>query len=157
MPQKEIKDLIVAHPFFEGMVPDMIELIAGCGKNVVFREGEHLARRDTEADCFFAIRHGTVALELHVPPAGQVMIQTVREGEIVGWSWIFPPYRWTFDVHAVELVRAVRFDASCLKKKCDDDPATGYDIMKRFAVILGKQIDAIHLQLMDVYGKAPRH
>ena len=155
MPQKGIRDLIVVHPFFEGMDPAMIDLIAGCGKNVLFREGEHLARRDTEADCFYAIRHGRVAVELHVPPAGRVMIHTAREGEIVGWSWIFPPYRWSFDIRAMELVRAVQFDASCLKKKCEDDPATGYDVMKRFAVILGKRIEAIHLQLMDIYGKSP--
>ena len=152
MPQKEIRDLIEGHSFFQGMDPAVIDLIAGCGKNVVFREGEHLARRDTDADCFYAIRHGTAAIELHVPPSGDVMIHTAREGEIVGSSWIFPPYRWSFDVRATGLVRAVHFDASCLKKKCEDDPATGYDIMKRFAVILGKRLEAMYLQMMDLYG-----
>ena len=155
MAKKEIRDLLVGHPFFDGMDPAIIDMIAGCGKNVLFHAGEHLAERDKEADCFYAIRHGTVASELHVPPAGRVTIQTARAGEIVGWSWIFPPYRWSVDLRATELVRAVHFDAACLKKKCEDDPATGYDIMKRFATLLGKLIDATQLQLMDIYGSRP--
>ena len=65
------------------------------------------------------------------------MIETIDAGEVVGWSWLFPPYRWHFDARAVDAdVRAIAFDGACLRGKCEDDPALGYELMKRFAQVM---------------------
>jgi len=71
----------------------------------------------------------------------------------VGVSWLVPPYRWTYDARAVERVRAISLDAECLRGKCDDDPALGYDMMTRFVPILVQRLQATRLQLLDVYGR----
>ena len=85
-----IDRLLKEHPFFEGMRHEYLEMIAGCGSNVRFDEGDYLGREGESADVFFAIRHGRVALEI---PCGDepITVQTVDEGDIVGWSWLFPP------------------------------------------------------------------
>jgi len=152
--EKDIKDLLSEHEFFRGMAPAALELIAGCGKNVKVDEGRYLGREGEKADTFFAVRHGRVSIEVHSPERGGVIIQTLGPGEILGWSWIFPPYRWLFDARAVEVTRAVSFDGACLRKKCDADPAFGYELMKRFAVVIARRLEATRLQLLDVYGKA---
>ena len=150
---KTIDTLLGDVPLFDGMTPAALELLAGCASNVRFREGEVIFREGDEADVFYVIRHGTVVLETFVPARGPVTIETVEEGEIVGWSWLFPPYRWHFDARALELVRTTAFDGTCLRGKCDDDPALGYDLMSRFAQVLIERLQWTRLRLLDVYGR----
>jgi CRP-like cAMP-binding protein len=149
-----IEALLHDVPLFEGLTPAEFELIAGCGSNVRFREGELLFRDGNEADTFFILRHGAVALETFVPTRGAVTIETLEAGEVVGWSWLFPPHRWHFDARALSLVRATGFDGACLRAKCEADPRLGYDLMSRFAQIVIERLQQTRLRLLDVYGYA---
>ena len=145
--------LIVESPVFKGLNQEQLELIAGCGSNVVFAAGERLFREGDQADTFFLVRHGLVALDTDVPNREDVTVETIGPGEIVGWSWLLEPYRWHFSGRAVELGRAVQFDGVCLRKKCEEDPVLGYDLLSRFAQVLVNRLQATRLQLMDVYGR----
>jgi CRP-like cAMP-binding protein len=149
-----IESLVAEHDLFQGLDEGYLRLIAGCGSNVHFAEARYLFRQGEEADCFFAIREGRVALQVFVPERGPMTIQTVGAGEIVGWSWLFPPHYWQFDGLAVEPVRATVFDGACLRRKCDEDPALGYDLMKRLARVVSRRLEATLLQVLDVYGPA---
>jgi CRP/FNR family cyclic AMP-dependent transcriptional regulator len=152
--QKDIEALVAEHSFFKDFAPVYRTLIAGCGKNVHFDSGQLLALSGDPANQFFAVRHGRVSIEIHAAGRGPLMLQTVDAGEVVGWSWLFPPYQWTFDVRALEEVRAISFDGECLRGKCDRDPAMGYDFMKRFARVFMERLEATRLQLLDLYGSA---
>jgi CRP/FNR family transcriptional regulator, cyclic AMP receptor protein len=144
--------LITDSPVFADLDPDKLELIAGCASNVVFAEGDRLFREGDPADVFFLVRHGLVALDAYVPNRGQLTVETVGAGEIVGWSWLVPPYRWHFTGRAVEPIRAVQFDGACLRGKCDDDPVLCRDLLTRFSQVLVNRLQATRMQLMDVYG-----
>jgi CRP-like cAMP-binding protein len=139
-------------PFFEGITGEHLELLAGCASNVRFQSGEHLFREGDPADTFFVLRHGAVALETFVPARGPITIETIEAGEVIGWSWLFPPYRWHFDATALSLVRATAFDGACLRDKCEADPALGYELMKRFAQVVIERLQWTRLRLLDVYG-----
>ena len=152
MPTHSIDELIAALPTFAGLDPAYLELIAGCGGNRVFEAGEHLAREGDPADTFFVIRHGRVALEVEAPARGRLIVETLGEGAVVGWSWLFPPYRWNFDARALETTRAIGFDGACLRGKCDADHALGYELMRRFAAVMLDRLQATRLRLLDVYG-----
>jgi len=141
-------------PLFDGLEPAALALVAGCGSNVRFREDELLFRDGDAADTFFVLRHGRVALETFVPTRGAVTIETLDAGEVLGWSWLFPPYRWHFDARALSLVRATRFDGACLRAKCEADPRLGYELMSRFAQIVVDRLQATRLRLLDVYAYA---
>jgi CRP/FNR family cyclic AMP-dependent transcriptional regulator len=149
-----IEKLLEDVPLFQGLTPEELELIAGCGSNVRFNEGELLFRDGDEADNFLVLRHGTVALETFVPARGPVTIETLEAGEVVGWSWLFPPFRWHFDARALSLVRATSFDGVCLRGKCESDPKLGYDLLSRFAQVLIERLQWTRLRLLDVYGYA---
>lgn len=153
---RTLDELIVESPVFAGLDRDELALVAGCGTNVVFAAGERLFREGDAADTFFLVRHGLVALDAYVPNNGQIAVDTVGPGEIVGWSWLVAPYRWHFTGRAVELVRAVQFDGACLRRKCEEDPLLGYDLLTRFAQVLVDRLQATRLQLMDVYGDTAR-
>jgi CRP/FNR family cyclic AMP-dependent transcriptional regulator len=150
--QKELDEILAQVPFFEGMPEDEIGLIAGCGRNVRFDAGETIFRQGDAADTFFVVRHGTVAVGNFVPPRGELVIETIEAGDLLGWSWLFPPYRSHFDARALSIVRATQFDGACLRDKCAADPALGYDLVSRFAQVLIERLQWTRLRLLDVYG-----
>jgi CRP-like cAMP-binding protein len=147
--------LLAEHPFFHGLKPEHLATIAGCASNVRFDAGAMIAREGDEAAKFYVIRHGTVAIESFTPQTGAVTIQTVSAGDILGWSWLLPPYHWQFSARAQELVRAVALDGTCLRAKCEADHDLGYELLKRFAEIVAQRLSATRLQLLDLYGQAP--
>jgi CRP/FNR family transcriptional regulator, cyclic AMP receptor protein len=146
--------IVKEHPFFAGLEEGFTELVCGCAKNVRFEAGQFLFQEGAPADQFFLLRHGRVALQLAAPGRDAVTFQTVGEGEIVGVSWLIPPYRWTYDAKALELTRAVAMDGACLRQKCEIDHDLGYEMMKRFVPILIQRLQATRLQILDVYGAA---
>jgi CRP-like cAMP-binding protein len=147
-----VADLLNEAPFFAGLRADWVELIAGCGSNVSFDAGAAIFREGDSADTFYLLRHGSVALEAYVPNGGELVIETIDAGDVLGWSWLFPPYRWHFGAHAAGEVRATAFDAACLRGKCDADPALGYELTKRFAQTMVERLQWTRLRLLDVYG-----
>ncbi|MBL6749582.1 MAG: cyclic nucleotide-binding domain-containing protein [Nevskia sp.] len=149
---ERLDDLLAGHPFFAGMSPELRALIAGCARNHRFDAGQYLFRESGSADEFFVLRHGRVALELAQPGRAPVVFETLGEGEIVGASWLVPPYRWNYDARAATLVRAVGIDAACLRGKCEADHHLGYEMMKRFVPILVQRLHATQLQILDIYG-----
>ena len=147
-----LERIVLGHPFFAGLGPEFSAAISGCARNLRFAAGEYLFREDEPANEFYLIRHGTVALELHSPGRPAIVITTLPEGEILDAACLVPPYRWTFDARAVELVRALGVNARCLREKCEADHDLGYELMKRFVAAMGERLRATRLQVLDVYG-----
>jgi CRP/FNR family transcriptional regulator, cyclic AMP receptor protein len=154
--QTTLEPILSAHPFLQGLDQPVLALIVGCASNVRFDAGQYLFREGEEASEFYIIREGLVSVEIHVPERGSVTLQTVAAGGIVGWSWVFPPYRWHSDARAVEPTRAIALDGACLRRKCDETPRMGYELMKRFARVLDESLQASRLQLLDLYGHTAR-
>ncbi|MFI4984586.1 MAG: cyclic nucleotide-binding domain-containing protein [Solirubrobacterales bacterium] len=149
-----LEELIAAAPVFAGLPPAHLSLIAGCAVNERFAAGAYLFRDGAPADRFFLIRKGAVALEIDAPGRGTLIIETLHSSDVVGWSWLFEPYRWQFDARAQESTRVVAFDGACLRGKCELDHELGYQLMRRFAASLTERLQATRLQLLDVYGHA---
>jgi len=152
---KHIVDFLVESPFFLGMTTGQLTLLAGCGKLARFKEGELLAQEGMPANDFYLIREGEVAIEIHAP-GGTMMVSKAGPEGLVGFSWLFPPYRNCFDARAVTAVAAVSFDGACLRKKAEDDHELGYQLMKRFAEILLRRMQDTRLQMLDIYGQGGR-
>ena len=137
-----LEPILAQHPFFQDVDPVHRQLMAGCAANVRFPASADLFREGDAADQFYLIRHGSVALQVFIPGQGRVTLETIRAGEVLGWSWLFPPYIWYFDARALEPTRALALDARCLRGKCDRDPKLGYELMKRFSSILHARMQA---------------
>jgi len=151
----DLKNILAEHPFLAGLTPEQLATVSGCASNIRFEPGQYLFKEGEDASEFYILRHGQVAIEAFTPTRGALTIQTVGEGEIIGWSWLVPPYRWRFDARALELTRAIALDGKCLRGKCEKDHDLGYELLKRFADIIGQRQDATRLQLLDLYAAAP--
>ena len=152
MSAKNFNDLLSDHPFFQGMKDEYLAELAGCASNVHFNKGETIFRLDEEANHFYILREGKVTVELAVAGGKPIIIQTLGEGDVLGWSWLFPPYLWSFDSRASEDTRMVALDARCLRGKCEEKPEMGYELMKRFSAIVIRRLAATRVQLLDMFG-----
>jgi CRP/FNR family transcriptional regulator, cyclic AMP receptor protein len=150
-----LAQLLRRHPFFGDLDDDALALIAGCCRNVRLAAGEYLFREGEPADVFYIVRAGRVAIEVHSPDRGALVIDTLGEAEVAGISWLSPPYRCQFDVRAVEPTRAITVDATCLRAKCAEDPRLGYLLMQSIAGVMRQRLQSARIRLLDLYSRAP--
>ena len=152
---RTIRDLLAGQADLSGLPPEDLDLLAGCGRNVVVPDGELLGREGAVADVCYLVRRGRVGLEAQVPGSGSVRFLTVGPGELVGWSWLIPPHRWTADARAEGEVHAVALDGACLRRHCTEDPALGERLALRMAQVVAERLAATRLQLLDLYAGRP--
>jgi CRP/FNR family transcriptional regulator, cyclic AMP receptor protein len=149
---RTLEGVLAKHPFFDGLDPRYLELAVGCATNLRFNADELIFREGEEANHFYLIREGKVSLEVFLPGRGHLIIQTLGGGDILGWSWLVPPYRWMFDARAAEMTRAIMLDGKCLRDKCEADHELGYELLKRVTPALGRGLDATRVRLVDIYS-----
>lgn len=151
-----LKTLLAEHPFVRGLDSRYVDLMVGCASNVRFQPGEFIFREGGNADQFYLLRHGRASIEVYAAERGSITVMTAGEGEVLGWSWLFPPYRWMFDARALELTRAIALDGKCLRQKCDEDHELGYELMKRSMQVAEQRLQATRLQLLNLYDVQPQ-
>lgn len=149
---ESLKRILAESPFLKDLEPHHLELITGCASNVRFESGKYLFHEGEEAERFFVIRTGKINVEIYTPDRGPITIQTLEPGDVLGWSWLVPPYQWRFDAKATELVLAISLDGVCLRTKCEEDHHLGYQLLKRFTDIMDQRLEATRVHLVDVYG-----
>jgi len=147
-----LERIIAEHPFFAGLESYYTGLLVGCGANIRFQPGAYIFKEGEEANEFYLIRSGRVALEIAAPQHKPIVIETLSEGDILGWSWLLPPYQWKFNAHSVLDTRAIALDGKCLRTKCEQNHDLGYEVLKRFAQIMERRLEATRLQVLDVYA-----
>lgn len=150
---KTIATLLRDHPFFAGLPPAYLDLIASCGKNAHFQTGDFLMKEGEAANTFYVIRSGKAVVEAYTPGFGHQIVTQVDHHGVIGYSWLFPPYRVAFDVRAIEPVSAVQLDGLCLRNKAEADHELGYQLMQRFAQVMLQRLQATRVQMLDVYRK----
>ena len=143
---------LAAHPFLRGMSPDQLSVLAGAARDVTFPAKHRLFDDGGNATRFWLIQSGHVSLDLHVPGEGSVVIETVGMGELLGWSWLFPPYRWAFGAVTATAVEAFEFDAATVRERCAADPELGYEFNQRVARVLAKRLQATRIRLIARSG-----
>jgi CRP-like cAMP-binding protein len=143
--------VLVEHPLLKGCQAKYIDLLVGCATNVRFSAGDMILRQGEEANLLYLLREGKVALEIPDSRSGPVIVQTLRAGDVLGWSWALTPHRWHFDARALEVTRAVALDGKCLREKCETDHDLGYEVMRRVTYVMERRLQATRLQLLDVY------
>jgi len=146
-----LEGVLSEHQFFSGFPERYLELIVSCASNVRFEAGQFIFQEGGDADKFYLIRQGKVALQVISERRGPLTVLTLGEGEILGWSWLSPPYRWKFTARTLEPTRVFAFDGQCLRAKAEEDHDLGYELLKRFSHVIAARLEATRLQLINVY------
>lgn len=151
-----IEQSLADHPFAQDLEPNIISMVAACGKQVDFSADDYIFREGESADQFYLIQQGAVALEMFSPGHGIFTFVTLKDGQLLGVSWLAPPYRWAFDARAIEPTQAIAFNASQLRDQCESDHHVGYELLKRFIEPLIQRMQAARVQSADLYESAGR-
>ena len=146
------RDLVSTHPFLEGLPEPWLARLSYQARRSVHNAGSRLFSEGGRAQRFWLIRDGDVAIDFHVPGRGEVVIEHIGAGTVLGWSWMIKPYQWHFGAVAAQQTLAIEFDAAGVQRLCDQEPALGYELTRRFAEVLVDRLQAARLRLVDLYG-----
>ncbi|HTJ36107.1 MAG TPA: cyclic nucleotide-binding domain-containing protein [Dactylosporangium sp.] len=144
-------DLMVAHPFLAGLPAEHVERLSRWARRAPFRAGTRIFEENGRAQRFYLVRDGSVDLRTKVPGHGEVVVETIGPGSVLGWSWLFPPYRWHFSAVTTDPVLSIALDGAGVRRLCADDPELGYELTTRFMAVVVERMQATRLRLLDLY------
>jgi CRP-like cAMP-binding protein len=152
MAVKAVESVIAGHPFLRDLKPAHLRLLADSAMRVRFEKDELIFREGDPANRFYLIEQGRVSLESHRRDEAPVALQVIGRGEVLGWSWLFPPYYWQFDARALEPTIAIFFYGTRLREQCEQDHAFGYEMLKRMTQVVIHRLQAARKQLLSKHG-----
>lgn len=142
-------------PIFQDLEEPFLQLLAECAEEREIPPETFLFRAGEPASSFFLILEGSVMLEVYTPHRHAITLQTLKRGELVGWSWLLPPYRWSFDAHCMDPARVIAFDGHCLRQRFEQNHELGYQILQRFLPVMAQHLRAMQMQLLEIYETEP--
>ncbi len=145
---------IADHPFLSSFSREHLNQILEKAAEVQFEPGEVIFKESDPANRFYLLEYGKVALETHVPRDGMVTVQTLEGGDVLGWSWLFPPFVWHFQARAVEATNAIVLDGAHLLVLCERNHEFGYELMKHMTQVVIQRLQATRRQWLAREGVA---
>ena len=147
-----IEEYLSAHEFFKGLEQDFIQFLAENARELTIKEGNVLFQQGKTADRFYLVRAGQVSVQVPALVGPTLELQLLGEDQILGWSWLIPPYRWHFAARSIEDSDVLEFDGSAILRHCEEDPRFGYELLKRFAALMSARLDAARVKMMDQFA-----
>jgi CRP-like cAMP-binding protein len=151
LPDSALAEEIAGHPFMRGLKVKHLELLAECAMRTAFEKNQIIFREGDLANRFYLVRSGKVLLESHVEGNEPVLVQEIGGDEVLGWSWLFPPYCWHFGARAAEPTRAIFFYGTRLQQLCEEDLEFGHELLKRMAMTVIGRLQSSRQQLARLY------
>ena len=142
---------LASYPFFQGMKKEHLDLLSRQISQDTFKANEYVFEAKQKASNLFLILKGKVSIEAISPEGRSFSIQVLNQGDILGWSWLVPPYEWRFSARAVENTELLIIDGEFIRKKSEKDHDLGYEIFKRLAPIFVQRLEATRQQLLEMY------
>ena len=144
-----IKEYLSNHAFFSGLDDSYVQFLADSVTKLKVKKGDVLFQQGKQADKFFLLRNGQISIQVPAIMGPSLEIQLLSQDQLLGWSWLIPPYRWNFLAKVTEDSEILEFDGSAILARCEEDPKFGYELLKRFAALMSERLDAARQKLMD--------
>ena len=149
MNKQSIEDYLSSHAFFSGLDENFMQFASNSATELQLKKGDILFRQGEPADKFFLLRRGQVSVQVPALVGPALEIQHLGEDQILGWSWLMPPFRWHFLARAVEDTDLIEFDGSAILAHCEEDPKFGYELFKRFAALMSERLEVARQKMID--------
>lgn len=146
--------VLAGHPFLRGIQAEQVERLAATASEVTFAPGQRIIEAGGHASRFWLIEAGHVILDVRAPGGDTVIVETAGIGDLLGYSWLFPPFSWTFGAIAVSPTLAVEFDAAAVRAACDADPVLGAELTRRVARVMARRLTAARIRLIAVSARS---
>ncbi len=154
--QAAVRKVMAEHAFCQGLADDHIDRLVDIARPRAYQEGEVVFQEGEDAGGFYLVTRGRVAFDLEIPGRGFTTVETIGPGDVMGWSWLIPPHRWSFSARALELTRTIVLDATKLRALCGEHHDLGYEVMFRLLRVVSQRLNGTRIQLLDLY-QAPPH
>jgi len=141
---------LAGHQFTHGMPADYVATLSGAARHIKVPARHRLFDEGGTADRFWLIQAGQVALDMHVPGRGLVVIETLGMGDVIGWSWLYPPYQWRLGAVAMRPTQAFEVDGPAVREMCAADAGFGYELTRRFLAVVVNRLQATRSRLLDL-------
>ena len=149
MTHSPIEKYLSTQEFFSGLSPEFIEFLASCASEQQIEPGQVLFRRGERAHHFYLIQSGSITIEIPAITGPTLEVQSLGAGQILGWSWLIPPYQWNFQAKVEEPTTVLAFDGDAALARCEAEPKFGYAILKRFASLMAERLEVARQRMMD--------
>ena len=143
---------LAKHPFLKGLNHTHLSLLADCALTAKFKPGDVIFREGENAKLFYLIEKGKVVLESGEDYGEPVVIETIGAGDVLGWSWMMPPYEWHFTARAIEPTEAIFFAGTILREYCEMDHSLGFELHKRMSAVMMKRLQAARKKMLAVHA-----
>jgi CRP/FNR family transcriptional regulator, cyclic AMP receptor protein len=147
------KAILGAQPFLRGMADDHLAKLATLCQHIAIPPRQRLFEEGTRADRFWLIDAGQVTIDTIVPGQGRLIIASLGRGDMIGVTWLLPPYQWRFGAVTAQPMQAYEFDAPAVRAACDEDPSLGYELGRRVSGVLVRRLEAIHRRLLETSAR----
>ncbi len=154
MAKSAIAKTLSEQAFFAGLKPEYIDFLAGCAHERQIQKDEVLFPHGQTADRFFLVQSGRITLEVAAIEGLPLELQSLGADEMLGWSWLIPPYKWTFQARAVEPTEVLEFDGNAVFERCEKEPELGYELLKRFSALMSERLAFARQKMMEEWSPA---
>lgn len=154
MHHSDLKTILSDNGFFAGIGPDHLAFLVSCAVPRTVDDGEVLFRFGDPAAYFYLLRSGCITLEVAALEGPPLELQSLRDGAVLGWSWLIPPYRWSFQARAEARCEMLEFDGKQVLARCESDPAFGYTMLKRFSGLMSERLAFARQKMIDEWRPA---
>ncbi len=152
MTEEDIRNELDKSPFFEGLDAEFLQFLSKSARERTLSRGEVLFKQGDWADAFYLLRDGEILIEIPSISGPALEIQRLKQGQILGWSWLISPYKWTFQARAEAETHLFEFDGAAILAQCEEDPAFGYALLKRFSTLMSERLEAARRRMMDEWN-----
>jgi CRP/FNR family cyclic AMP-dependent transcriptional regulator len=147
-------EYLSAHEFFAAFSDEVLTFLCACSSTHVIKKGQTLFRQGENADQFYVIRQGRMSIQMPAIMGPPLEIQSLGKNQVLGWSWLIPPYKWCFQAKAEEDSEVLRFDGDAILARCEQEPEFGYVLLKKFAALMALRLDEARRKMMDEWNPA---
>jgi len=152
MSNQTIAQYLSTHVFFSGLNNDALKFLCECSGVCEVKKGAVLFRQGENADKFYVVRNGRISIQMPAIMGPNLEIQSLGKDQVLGWSWLISPYKWTFQARAEEDSELFMFDGKAILEHCEQDPKFGYELLKKFAALMSTRLDAARHKMMDEWN-----
>lgn len=157
------KDLLSKFDFFSDIPQDKIEEIEQQCDILEFKVNDFIFRINKSAECLFGVISGQVELFITFMDKGiyktqkgdksldapqfkilqtPIIVDTIRPGEIFGWSSMLNHQNWTANAKCIVPTRIFSLPAPFLKDILQKDAVVGFNIMERLCDLVLRRLQA---------------
>jgi CRP-like cAMP-binding protein len=135
--------------FFRELPDEIRDFLAAHAKLRRLGEGEVLFHFAERARHFYLLLSGHISVEVAAIEGPSLQLQELGPGMVLGWSWLIPPNRWSFQARAQTPVEVIEFDGAAVLAQCESNPVFGYVLLKRFSKLMSERLQHARQRMIE--------